>query len=808
MKHHPSISRTPENLLLLSLAVIGLVAMVFFYGRVQPAARLKLSINRGQATSLAEAFLAARGYELAPYSDHNVVFKTTPQHEAFVQAHADEPAQQHARFARHEPAAYWLALYKAPATRDEIRLKIGGDGRFFSFEHTTPPDRAGVQGSQEEAQALAQTTLEQEPAIDWARYTLVDAEIHRQANRTDHVFTWQQNEPGLGNAQLRLSATVQGDVVSGWNFSTQRPPSFEQTYQRRKKVTGLLPILQFPISLLLFIIALIVLILRFRTGEIGIRNGLLIGAILLITFGMTYFLSFPFYRETFRAIIPFGDTLFVYVILGINVVFAGLFFFTFWVSGEALSREVWPEKLLTFDGLFAGRYFFPDLGRSLLRGFSLGLSQLGLWYLVAWLLIQYAGAWSVTSPVEEQLFSSVLPLGLSTAGSLTQALYFIALCPLLLLSLLKRRLKRTVPAVLIALLVTALMLQPTTALYAGGLGYGLSVAVSALMYAFYLRYNLFTIFVGSFVFAVLPQALTYLYQPNGLFQAAGVLALVILGGLLVFGFVARTRGRPLDEKAVLPSYAHYITERVRLKMELDIARRAQLRMLPRDIPRLKGLDIAAFSEPAREVGGDYFDFFPLGENRLGIAIGDVSGKGMPAALYMTLLKGFLQSRAEADVSPREILSHVNRKFYQAAEPNVFVTLFYCVVDLESRKMTFARAGHLPLLLYRPTDRSCRMLRPPGIGIGLEAGPVFDRIIREERVSLQPGDTIVLYTDGLVEARNADHEELGEDRILQWIQQVPRGSSEELLQHIRADYHAFLGREDAHDDLTCLVMQVA
>ena len=169
MKHHPSISRTPENLLLLSLAVIGLVAMVFFYGRVQPAARLKLSINRGQATSLAEAFLAARGYELAPYSDHNVVFKTNSRHEAFVQTHADEPAQQHARFARHEPAAYWLALYKAPATRDEIRLKIGGDGRFFSFEHTTPPDRAGVQGSQEEAQALAQTTLEQEPAIDWQR---------------------------------------------------------------------------------------------------------------------------------------------------------------------------------------------------------------------------------------------------------------------------------------------------------------------------------------------------------------------------------------------------------------------------------------------------------------------------------------------------------------------------------------------------------------------------------------------------------------------------------------------------------------
>ncbi len=807
MKHHPSISRTPENLLLLSLAVIGLVAMVFFYGRVQPAARLNLSINRGQATSLAEAFLAARGYELAPYSDHNVVFKTNSRHEAFVQAHADEPAQQHARFARHEPAAYWLALYKAPATRDEIRLKIGGDGRFFSFEHTTPPDRAGVQGSQEEAQALAQTTLEQEPAIDWARYTLVDAAIHRQANRTDHVFTWQQNEPGLGNAQLRLSATVQGDVVSGWNFSTQRPPSFEQTYQRRTKVTNDLLILKLPISALLLIIALVVLVLRFRTGEIGIRNGLLIGAILLITVGMANFLSFPFLREEYRVDTAFGGMLFMYVIIGIIVVFSSLFFFTFWVSGEALSREVWPEKLLTFDGLFAGRYFFPDLGRSLLRGFSLGLSQLGLWYLVAWLLIQYAGVWSVASQLEEQLFSSVLPLGLSTVGNLSQAFSLITLGPMLLLSLLKRRLKRTVPAVLIALLVTALTLQATT-LYAGWLGYALSVAVSALTYAFYLRYNLFTIFVGSFVFAVLPQALTYLYQPNGLFQAAGVLVLVVLGGLLVFGYLARTRGRPLDEKAVLPAYAHYITERVRLKMELDIARRAQLRMLPREIPRLKGLDIAAFSEPAREVGGDYFDFFPLGENRLGIAIGDVSGKGMPAALYMTLLKGFLQSRAEADVSPREILSHVNRKFYQAAEPNVFVTLFYCVVDLESRKMTFARAGHLPLLLYRPTDRTCRMLRPPGIGIGLEAGPVFDRIIREERVTLQPGDTIVLYTDGLVEARNADHEELGEDRILQWIQQVPKGSSEELLQHIRADYHAFLGREDAHDDLTCLVMQVA
>jgi sigma-B regulation protein RsbU (phosphoserine phosphatase) len=258
----------------------------------------------------------------------------------------------------------------------------------------------------------------------------------------------------------------------------------------------------------------------------------------------------------------------------------------------------------------------------------------------------------------------------------------------------------------------------------------------------------------------------------------------------------------------MPSvYARYITERERLKMELDIARRPQLRMLPREVPHPAGLDIAAFSEPALEVGGDCYDFFLIDDRRLGVAIGDVSGKGMPAALYMTLLKGFLQSQATAQPSPRDLLSHVNRTFFKAAEPNVFVTLLYLVIDLERRQIHYARAGHNPFLVYRPATQATYVLQPPGIEIGLEGGDIFDRVMQEASISVQAGDAIALYTDGLTEACNGSAEQFGQARLAALLAQHADASAETALHAIRQADAAFVGRREAHDDLTCLVFKV-
>jgi serine phosphatase RsbU (regulator of sigma subunit) len=302
--------------------------------------------------------------------------------------------------------------------------------------------------------------------------------------------------------------------------------------------------------------------------------------------------------------------------------------------------------------------------------------------------------------------------------------------------------------------------------------------------------------------------MTFVSQPDGTYQTAGWTSFGLLGAVLIYGYAARVRGAPIDEQAITPAYVHHIAERERLKMELDIARKAQLRMLPQQIPQLPGLDIAAFSEPAKEVGGDYFDFVMFDGNRLGIVIGDVSGKGMPAALYMTLTKGFLQARADLNASPREILCRMNRNFYQSAERNIFVSLFYCVIDPINRKMVYARAGHNPIIVRHNASHTTKLLQPPGLAVGLESGEVFERIMKQESIEIAPGDTLVFYTDGLTEGMNRGKEEFGEARLLEVIENVENGTAQQLLEQIRKTHGAFVGREEQHDDLTCLVVRVS
>ncbi|MDX1741664.1 MAG: PP2C family protein-serine/threonine phosphatase, partial [Rhodothermales bacterium] len=469
--------------------------------------------------------------------------------------------------------------------------------------------------------------------------------------------------------------------------------------------------------------------------------------------------------------------------------------------------EVWPEKLRMFDGLFSQRFLFRDLGRSALRGASLAGVQLGLFYTVTYGLVHAVGAWPIVSEGAQQVLSAFIPVGLPLGAGILNAILATAYAFLFALAILKKRTGRTWIAVTITAIVFSFLFVDYSIVlerwYTGVAG----IIAALAAYFYFLRYDLGTVFFGQLFASALPVALTLLSQPAGAYRLAGLVALATFALMLAAAVVLTYRGRELDERSVQPRYVQFISERERLKLELDIARKAQLRMLPRTVPDTKGLDIAAYSEPAREVGGDYFDFFRLGQERLGVAIGDVSGKGMPAALYMTMLKGFLQSQANSGASPRAILSSTNRYFHASAESSTFITLLFCVFDLASSDLTFARAGHYPLLVHRPDENMTTILQPPGIGIGLEEGDVFDRVIREESIGLQPGDVVVLFTDGLTEARNPSFEEFGQDRIRTVLQQIDGQSAEQILNAIRNTYEVFRGGQDAHDDFSCVVVRV-
>jgi sigma-B regulation protein RsbU (phosphoserine phosphatase) len=243
------------------------------------------------------------------------------------------------------------------------------------------------------------------------------------------------------------------------------------------------------------------------------------------------------------------------------------------------------------------------------------------------------------------------------------------------------------------------------------------------------------------------------------------------------------------------------------------ARDIQQRLLPSGPMSVPGLAITAFCEPAREVAGDYFDFLRISPTTLGVLIADVSGKGLPAGLYMAQLKVLVQSLARTHTAPGAFLRAVNRVVADNIDSKSFITMSYGVVDLEQRTMTFARAGHCPLIRVpgaAPAGlRKAELITPDGLVLGLKIddGTMFDSMIQEVVVPLAAGDLIVFFTDGISETMNEAFDCYGETRLASVLEQYAHLSFDQLRSFIFADLRAFSGAADQHDDMTMILLRV-
>jgi sigma-B regulation protein RsbU (phosphoserine phosphatase) len=253
-------------------------------------------------------------------------------------------------------------------------------------------------------------------------------------------------------------------------------------------------------------------------------------------------------------------------------------------------------------------------------------------------------------------------------------------------------------------------------------------------------------------------------------------------------------------------------EKERLEQELRVARSIQMSLLPQTPPRIPGLVLAGHCEPAREVGGDYYDFLPIDDHRLGILIADVAGKGISAALYMAELKGLVLSLSQRHVSPRELLIDANRIISRHLDPGSFITMTYAVVDRAARTLTFARAGHCPLV-HVPgpyaASRAPQSLTPDGMVMGLQfdTGNVFERLLKEVTLPLDRGDLFLLYTDGMSDAMNEQGDCFGDNRLAELVSEHADLSPSQLRERVLREVHAFAGSAARHDDMTMVLVKV-
>ena len=243
---------------------------------------------------------------------------------------------------------------------------------------------------------------------------------------------------------------------------------------------------------------------------------------------------------------------------------------------------------------------------------------------------------------------------------------------------------------------------------------------------------------------------------------------------------------------------------VALKQELEVARHVQTSSLPEALPKGDDFDIGAVMTPAREIGGDFYDFFSLDDHRIGLVIADVSDKGVPAALITMVTRALLKSAARRhDDSPGACLAEVNEFLSQDNEACMFVTLFYGVLDFRDGSLCYCNGGHNPPRVVR-ADGAVEALQSTGdLALGVFSGHEF----QEHTVALAPGDVLFLYTDGITEACNPVNDEFGEGRLDELLGGVRQLSSQEMVQSAVQAVETFADGADQFDDMTCLTLRL-
>lgn len=487
------------------------------------------------------------------------------------------------------------------------------------------------------------------------------------------------------------------------------------------------------------------------------------------------------------------------LIIGLGTGFAALLLSA---VTHSYGTQYTPERYQAFTLVREGQLLDPRVGVAIIRGMGIGLWMLGLGVLAMDVLPFAQAAVGERIPYYDLgLFAGPFAFALSVLMGFQLTLGGIAL-PDALLQKYEVPLWGRVLGILFA--VGAVGLFPLTTAPPEMARLLLLVAVLPAVYA-YFRYDVLTAITGATILFGGYTAIE-LWLVGGAFRWQSVFILgsaFVIGGM---GWVAWLRGRArLSAMDLRPSYVIQLEHEARLRRELEIARTVQQSFLPKAPPVVQGFEMAAWCESATEVGGDLYDFIPLRDGRVGILIGDVSGKGIKASFYMTLLKGGARVAALQTDSPKAVLGHLNALVRDHAPRGVFVTLTYGVLDPDARTFTFARAGHLPLLIRR-ADGGIDLRQPAGLALGFADTPRLLDALQEEKVDLRDGDVLVLLTDGLTEAMNPERVMYGEERLRATLSRADGGAGD-VAAHLRADIQAFTGAGALDDDHTLVVVRV-
>ena len=648
----------------------------------------------------------------------------------------------------------------------------------------------------DEAMAVVFDFLNQ-TGVDTTRLVQIDKTVNREAGIVRCGFKYEQASAVSDELLEKISVDMVGATVTKFereidvNKEAFSFPDYEEVGEG--VVIGGMVVMWILIGVNL----IIAFFRRLRRDEIDFKRAKKIAVVFSTLFIIT--MSFIFWGDwgEMSAALVFGG-------LAIGVMTLLLFGVV-----DAVLRERWPEKLLVFDLVFRGHFRVREVGKSMLDvvfllGLSLSLLGAALWIAevtnLGYINLDSDALIGLQSPFT--FFGQLFSKGLQT--------FFVGLTALAFWpAILRRRIKRLW---LFRLLLTLSLLFAGMSLilirpFVWGL---LFLPILCLLWAEIVRrYDLMTILCTLALTYIATDVAVFSLLPEGAAGTSTIMTVLSLGGFVGLGFffyLSPKKARDIGQ--YIPEYVNRIAEQQRMQKELEIARRIQLQFLPQREPDVPGLEIASICIPAMEVGGDYFDFFYEDNRYLSVIVGDVSGKGVSAAFFMTMAKGIIKTVAKKIRAPKLALSEMNTVFYENSPPEVFISAIYGLFDMKAGKLTFARAGHNPLVVKKSLTGKAEFLNPRGLAVGLDSGGVFSKTIEESALQLEPGDVFLFYTDGLSEAMDAAGEEFGEDRLTETVNSNSTLSAKALLEKIKIDVDRFAGNAQQHDDFTMVVVKIS
>ncbi|MFQ5676458.1 MAG: PP2C family protein-serine/threonine phosphatase, partial [bacterium] len=771
---------------------------------------MDLKLTRPEILQEARTFLTEMGYDVSGLdADANFIFDPGI---AIYLEYEYGLAEAHEILRADSLAAHrWdIDLFdrKLPPSQmpERFDVWISPSGRVLGFRRFLPDSVMLPSLEEEEARSLTESFLKAR-GLKLSRYRLETSTADQHLNRKDYFFSWARRDSTFGMVP-KVWARLQGNQIGGYRINISEP---EEAKQIGSTVQTFVQFVVTAASIATFFLLIFVISLflkKYHEGEVGTRTALVVFAVL---FGITvieYLLKFSTVGFTFSIgdvnrynvrLVVFFITVFIIQAFLAAMVFAG------WSVGESSGRRGWSKVLLNaVDGLLLGKPFTTDFANSAVIGYAFGFIILGLVYGITGAISMQSNFGTFTSPFLNGVPESYFPSMTAFLFALRIAIFNEIVFRLFFISWIREKTQKSWPGLLISSLLWTLIAFIMWDFPMGYISFTwlfptyfiISVALGLIL----IRFGLLTTIFTNFVVLAFTYAIPMLVSSAPFFVTQKFIFYGLMGLPLAIAVVGYIKKQSFQfSRELIPTHILRITERERMAKELEIARNVQMSLLPKQDPLIDGYDIAGVCIPALEVGGDYYDFFQLGDGKLGIAIGDVSGKGVPAAIYMTLTKGILQSHAGENISPKEVLNKVNRQMYSNIERNSFVSMFYAVLDMKNHTIRFSRAGHNPAILAQRASAKNSFLQPKGIAVGLEEGTKFNQSLEEHEISLESGDILAFYTDGFTEASTADGDEYGEDRLLDIVSAHRDLSANALIQKFVRSVKTFVGNHPQHDD---------